>query len=380
MIQQILIFGESWNIYYETYYKPYADKINESISSLQINVLNKLFNSDDIEKLIEEFTFETKRSGNGEILFSVDSFDNFRSLSFSNKYGINSSGYGYIKLKDESNASRYLSDILFKKHEYNNLYQHFNSDLIKIPSAAALTSSLFDSRKDATMVFWTKIPSGEYYNDHGIFSIINEQTSEEIYFQDDEFGSITRTNNNFSIPFRNDDIKNNTDEWIMWSIKFDNHNQNKLGIQVTVYNYDELGNLNSHSLNNSIFTIKNPEENKDYFNKLSDEFFDNPNLKFGYNYKISANELTKNEEFFNGRIRNLIIFRGHLTSEEERSLFNKGIVGNYTWNYQYDEDKVKEIKTDADSIFFLGMIGVYDCPNVLIQNCLINFNGKTYNI
>ena len=186
-------FSESWTIYYEQYYKPYADKLRFGINELQNEVIDKLFNNQDIEQLIHNFTFEIRKSGTGGVSFTVDTKDNFKSLNFINKYNENDSGFGYIKLNDNGIASKYISDILLGKHQYTNLYQHFNIDQIEIPSAAILTSSLFDSTKDATMVFWTKIPSGETYNDNGLFSIKNEKTGEEIYFEDDEFGCITKS-------------------------------------------------------------------------------------------------------------------------------------------------------------------------------------------
>ena len=166
----------------------------------------------------------------------------------------------------------------------------------------------------------------------------------------------------------------------MWSVKFDNFNKDKLGMQVTAYGYDDEGHVTNYDMNNSLFNIKNPEKNTDYINKLSEDFFKSPNFRFGYLYKNSYNELQKNEQFFNGRIRNLMFFKGHLTPNEERSLFKKGIVGNYTWNFQYDEEQVKNLINDTNSTFFLGMVGIYDCANVLVQNCLIKFNGKIYNL
>lgn len=367
----------AWAIYYENYYKVYADNLKAAIDSLQESIINKLFKTSDIEKLIDEFSFEIQKSGNGSVSFSVDKKDYFNSLQFTNKFNQNDSGYGYIKLKDGGGASDYLAKFLFGKNEYKELSQQFN--LSEIPSGATATSGLFDSKKDATMVFWTKIPDGSTYNDDGLFSFSNDESNESFYFEDDDAGFISKTNFSQQIQFRNDSIKNKTNEWIMWSIKFDNHNSNKLGLHVTVYGYDKEK-ISVNEINNSVFSISRPEMNLDYITRMSEDFFNNSVFRVGYSYKKSYNQLQKNENFFNGRIRNLMFFKGHLSQKEERGLFKKGILSNYTWNINYDEDQLYQISSDTNSIFFLGLVGIYDCSNVLIQNCLTSFSGKIYNL
>ena len=75
-----------------------------------------------------------------------------------------------------------------------------------------------------------------------------------------------------------------------------------------------------------------------------------------------------------------MFFKGHLTSKEERGLFKKGILSNYTWNFEYDENQLNELISNTESSFFLGMVGIYDCNDVMVQNCLTNFSGKIYNL
>ena len=369
--------ADAWSIYYENYYKTYANNLKQSIDSLQENVIDKLFKSSDVDRLTDEFAFEIQKSGNGSVSFSTDAKDGFNSILFTNKFNQNDSGYGYIKLKEKTGSSNYLAKLLFGKNEYKELSQQFT--ISEIPSGAELTSSLFDSKKDATMVFWTKISSGKTYNDDGIFSFSNDRSNESFYFEDDDAGFISKSNLIQQIQFRNDSIKNKTDEWIMWSIKFDNHNSNKLGLHVTVYGSDDKK-ISVNELNNSIFTISHPQTNLDYITRMTEEFFNNSVFRVGYSYKKSYNQLQKNENFFNGRLRNLMFFKGHLTQKEERGLFKKGILSNYTWNFNYDEDQLYQIASDTNSMFFLGLVGIYDCNNVLVQNCLTNFSGKIYNL
>lgn len=368
---------DAWSIYYENYYKMYADNLNNAISSLQENVIDKLFKSSDLNQLTDDFAFEIQKSGNGNVSFSKDINDEFKSILFENKFNQSDSGYAYIKLKEKTNASNYISNLLFGINDYKDLSQQFN--ITEIPSGSELTSSLFDSKKDATMVFWTKIGSNKTYNDDGLFSISNDKSNEAFYFEDDDAGFISKTNLIQQIQFRNDSIKNKTDEWIMWSIKFDNHNTGKLGLHITVYGYDN-NKISVNELNNSVFSISYPNLNFDYITRMTDDFFKNSVFRFGYSYKKSYNQLQKNEQFYNGRLRNLIFFKGHLTQKEERGLFKKGILSNYTWNFDYDDDQLYQITSETNSIFFLGLVGIYDCGNVLIQNCLTNFGGKIYNL
>ena len=268
----------NWLIYYETYYKNYADALANAIESLHKKIIDKLFNSDDVKKLKNEFTFEITKSGNGNVLFldpDDSSGDLFQSIKFENNLNETGSGYGYLKLKDDSVANDYLSKLLFKKNDYNSLMQQF--DITEIPPSSDLTSSLFDSKKDATMVFWTKI-SGSF-NDNGLFSFSNDSSNETFYFEVEKAGFISKTNFTQQIEFRIDQLKDLDNNWIMWSIKFDNHNENKLGLHVTAYGYDK-NNLSICELNNSIFSISNPNNNLDYIVRMTDDFFNNSLFSF----------------------------------------------------------------------------------------------------
>lgn len=376
--------------FYQRFFENTFSELSSSIFLFKKNVVNNVYQVND-DQLKETFSFKQKIYGYGGVSFKRAKGDNFKSLCFKSSKQKGNQGYGSISI-DYSNDSTETSNIkqesmnflincLFNKNHWNDINESFynldeNNKEIKNPS------SFFTSKNDSTIVFWTNSLSS--YNDHGIFNFCSksnksEKTDNEIYLKADLFGS---SSSSYPIEINNEGFRRENDNWLMWSIQFDNEQSSIIKVKGTIYFKDkETNELRTYSLNNFIYKIDKPDE-YDYIIKNDNDirnYLEKPSFEIGHIFTLNSISENSYDHFgFNGYMRNFMIFKGHLTAAEERSLFKRGILSNYVWGTNYNKSKVEELSTETNDTFFLGLVGIYDCTNVIIQNCLTKFNGKTY--
>lgn len=104
--------------------------------------------------------------------------------------------------------------------------------------------------------------------------------------------------------------------------------------------------------------------------------FDNFTINIGFSKEPSVN--SSNTYYYDGYFRNLTFFKGHLTANEEASLFRLGILNDYEWHSDYEDEQLKELINSGE--FFLGLVSIYDSNNINIINCESKYDGTTYKI
>ena len=122
-------------------------------------------------------------------------------------------------------------------------------------------------------------------------------------------------------------------------------------------------------------SVSSNEEFDQVFNAYESQF-DNFTINIGYSEEPTANGI--NKAYYDGYFRNLTFFKGHLTSKEETALFRLGILNNYEWTSDYENEQLAELINNGT--FFLGLVSIYDSNNINIINCETKYDGITYKI
>ena len=242
------------------------------------------------------------------------------------------------------------------------------------------------------MIFWTY----GITQDSPLFSIsyIEKDDSENLVNEYELFSNVNKYGSISNGFYRQkylleDQLNNYLSSWIMWSIQFDNYsyeNKNRvrnipnIGMNINAYVKDsqEIKKIN---LNISKISLNETANNLEYipnsFYNISSYLDENVLLNFGYSYQPNQDEHSVSS-YFNGKLRNIMFFKGHLTEFEEVGLFNYGISNKFIFETQNDLKMFNELIKNEK--FFLGLVGIYDCSNVIVQNCLTKFNGKLFKI
>lgn len=410
------------------------NSLTYALSGLDYNVIQKII-ANDFDDLKEDMAFNINEGSLKfkNILPILDTSDDYvksnhsdgsvDALSFS--YNINTGKSTYLTLK--SKYGKQIGKLLFESNYWDTLKQKFIGTL---PSYL----KMYDSKWDSTLVFWTKFnPS----TDTDRIAILSFMSGKDRDFKfsirphsyasilkgdgedGDEFGNISSSElKNPIFGTDNSKVKDRY-SWVMWSIKFDNSTRyfengddntpdfkHYIGLNVSTYTFEmSKASINSfnvvkHNLNiepmndltetqvDSITKFKTPNYVWEPFisNPLSgisgiseeeyDDQFENFTINIGFSKEPTAN--STNSYYYDGYFRNLTLFRGHLTTYEEQALFRLGILNDYDWSSDYDDDQLKEMINNGE--FFLGLVSIYDSNNINIINCESKFNGNTYKI
>ena len=405
------------------------DSIASALTDINDNVLVK-FVTKTFNTIKEDLTFEV---GNGDLKFKnvlpiKKTSDDFIKSNHSNgsidaiqfSYDINSKQYNYLTLN--SKYGNQLGKLLFDSNHWENLKQKI-SENSKI--------KMFDSKWDSTLVFWTKFNSSTDTDRTAILSFTSG-TDKRFRFSIKPFSyaSISMSDENggdssgnlSSAELKNSILGNGevkSDDrysWVMWSIKFDNSTKYKyeenidnnifrhlFGLNVTTYTFEKFDNINGYNIvkhnlnvipmddtifNNEINDLKesnyiwepfigNPLlSGSDLSYDKYDSQFDNFIINIGYSKEPSIDGF--NTYNYDGYFRNLTFFKGHLSSNEEISLFKLGILNNYEWPSDYENEQLSELIKNGT--FFLGLVSIYDSNNINIINCESKYDGITYKI
>ena len=385
----------------------YFNSLQYSLSGIELNVINQMTDI-QVDNLSSYFSFNTFGSNiNYEhILPLKDSSDDYLKTNYfdSSVDAVtmnyeDSNEIGYLTTQRNEQV-QFLGRLLFSEsNKWNNLKQKF------IETSKKQYSHLYDSQFGVTLTFWTKYNvntdidkvafiSFMLGNDEFKLSIKPYSISSNSFEDNDQIDSIDllADNNNHNV---------NRNAWTMWSIKIDNSSKNdenlsstfknKIGFGVSTYTFKSNP---SASLNYSV--IKHDKNinllNDDPVDLISgnyisepfdssfinEEEYYNPFENFVINIGYSKEPVANNENvyYYNGHIRNLILFKGHLSPKEEEALFKLGILNHYDWPTVYDSDELTKLIENGN--FFLGLVSIYDSNNINIINCNSKYDGNTY--
>ena len=404
-----------------------------ALSGLSENVVKKIVTSnfdtleDDLSFTINEgiSTFKNVipiKNTSDDFIKSNHSDGSVDAVQFS--YNLNSGKSSYLSLS--SKYGKQLGKLLFESNYWGNLKQKFLGDL---PNHLRM----FNSKWDSTIVFWTKF-NYSTDTDRVVILSFSSGTNQKFRFsiKPHSYASISMNNSDDGDSIGNlssAELKNpifGTDttkiddrySWVMWSIKFDNSTKyfekglddgpdfrHYNGLNVTTYTFEPSNNvigynIVKHDLNvkpmndddasslGEIINFKEPnyvwepfESNPlSGFPTISNEYyedqFDDFTINIGYSKEPSING--NNSYYYDGYFRNLTFFKGHLTSYEETALFRLGILNNYEWSSDYENEQLTELINNGT--FFLGLVSIYDSNNINIINCESKYDGITYKI
>lgn len=304
--------------------------------------------------------------------------------------------YGRLKLQSNS-ITNILLKLMFESKEWTDIPQKYSA-------TEANSSYMLNSKYDTTLVFWTKFNSTVDRDRTAFFSILSDSGEFKFSFKLGSITTISKANSsdNYYEDYGQIDSRtlnqiNDNYAWVMWSVKFDNSSKyyksapgyaKKLGISINAYTFEKDGDsfkIITHDIKDfnadmpsgnyiwEPFTSKNQnatiEESEIYENQ-----FMNNIIYFGYSLEDGINR--QSEFLYDGYIRNILLFKGHLTKNEERALAKAGIINEYSFLDIYTSDYMKMLVNSNK--FFLGQVGIYDTSNINIINCTNKYNGNTY--
>jgi hypothetical protein len=267
-----------------------------------------------------------------------------------------------------TNNNNYLSALYLSSSISNNQYAYLSLRNNEVGSRL-LKNTLFGSSTSASIFFWSKIDIDSYNSlsfpsffkfDVDDSSLIINPIMVSSNFGSDSKSLISETAiNNIYNVYKND--------WLLYELQLNNisgdniDNYQKLNIDLYVHT------KNNNILSSTPLTYENKPVSislKDDSTLISGNTFD---MTFGY--PIESN-------YYNGYLRNLLIFDDRLTDDEKLGLFNAGIQPLY--NFKNNSlDTLNLIKKPG---FYLGLIGSYDNLDININNCVLRYNGKSYEI
>ena len=409
------------------------NSLTYALSGLNVNVIQKIV-SDDFDTIEDDLAFSISeglsnfknvpsiKNTSDDYIKSNHSDGSVDAIKFS--YNINSGKSNYLTLNSKYGSQ--LGKLLFDSNYWGNLKQKFLGDL---PNHLRM----FNSQWDSTLVFWTKFNSSTDTDRVAILSFTSGANNKfRFSIKPFSYASVSMNNDsegdsigNISSAelknpiFGNDDSKvGDRYSWVMWSIKFDNSTKyfekgendgpdfrHYIGLNVTTYTFEENNNINGynivrHNLNvipmdddtsessMDITRFKEPDYVWEPFESnplsgitgISSEYynsqFDNFSINIGFSKEPSING--SNTYYYDGFFRNLTFFKGHLTSYEESALFRLGILNNYEWTSDYENEQLAELINTGT--FFLGLVSIYDSNNINIINCESKYDGITYKI
>lgn len=419
---------EAYNEFISNFKIPaFFKSIEYALSSIQINVIDEIVYN-NMDNLSGDLSFSQvgqmvkfshiKPLSNSSDDFvesnysdgSVDSLD----LSYDNL----TSKYGYLTLSN-NRYLQHLGALIFNSNHWSDITQKSSTNLNSL-------SPMFDSTYDVTLTFWTKYRSSTDLDQVSLISF--RAGSDEFKFSikpksfssisknqnpdvgDDSYGSIDSSDivQDVDSSLQGDEKYFDRNAWTLWSIKFDNTSRSRftgsqsgepdfrhlIGLNVTTYTFKEdltgksysgyniiKHNLNQVSMDDKTedFTIGADKFKANYVwepfeDSKESSGFENFTINIGYSKEPTANN--ENIYYFNGFIRNLTLFKGHLTSNEEEALFRLGILNDYEWPTEYETDELRKLIQSGK--FFFGLVSVYDSNNINIINCNSKYNGNTY--
>lgn len=378
LISNDLVFDENntLDIYKEQYFNQGKNYILSGYIAIQDEILSMLFEG-------KHFTESMEFSTNGNVI-SNKIIDNVYNSNIKTNYSdgsvkayelgkniSNNIENGYFSIQNEYSAL--ITKLIFEHKIWNNLRNKFESQNYQ--------TELNDSRYDTTICFWRKhigksMDEVTYlsfkFNDDSYCNFIIKGYSAESYHSDDKT----------TLSFLTDDLYTKyKSDWQFWSIRVSNQFlentesdlSGKIGIICDVY----VNELEDGEYKIKKFTLTGESENDVYMltSPLAGEnsnLFENSKIYLGYsNFKEGSNE---NKNYFNGYIRNFMLFAGHLTDNECRGIFNAGIQQSYNFTNDFVNEDLFKLFNSKN--FFIGLIGVYNVSNINILNCVMKYNGK----
>ena len=402
---------------------------------IDLNIKNKILNN-QLDNIDEYFSFSSvgKALPTFKYVYPENEYtsDNYVKTNFSNgcvnaiklSHDLLNEKYNYLSLQSE--YTKFLGKLLFESNEWENIKQKFSSNLSN-------EFYLLNSQYDVTITFWTKFTNASDIDKMSILSFLTGvDVNSKFSINPVSYSSVNYSNNSdnetadsfgnyesklVSGLFANDFKDRNS--WVMWSVKIDNtsryrkrakkENQfedfkNYIGLNVTTYIYETVNNneLKVKRTNSNFYAIS---ENEKYtlndfdlkkYDYVWEPFKTNPfiddlsemtqqdydsqfnDFKINIGYSQESAGLSINRYYYNGYLRNLTFFKGHLTAAEEEGLFKLGILNDYDWPSEYDRAELSKLINSGR--FFLGLISVYNSNNINILNCDLKYNGNTYKI
>ena len=253
-----------------------------------------------------------------------------------------------------------------------------------------LSSSLFSENVSGTICFWSKLDDDDNNTD---ITKSNNSTSNIGFFEfkfDNDFkliinpsligtyqigldetiisGSAHDLLDINQINFGNAlyEVKN---DWTFWEINFNTTkiaSDKEIGVKMTMYY------KNNEGIISGICLTKTDNSESEYiyvdFNIENKKQFE---LTFGKNSNSNTNY------YYNGYLRNLLFFNSSLTNDEINGFFKEGIQPLYDFKEKYNTT-VSDLLESGQ--FFLGLIGSYNNLDININNCVLRYNGKSYEI
>lgn len=429
--------NEAYEAFLENYKVTAAfNSLTYALSGIEVNIIEKII-SNNFEDLYNDMTL--KNIGENPTYKNVhrikSTSDDFIKSNYVDGsvdslyfiYDLYKNRTNYLSLKTK--YSNVIGKLLLESNHWTDIKQKFAGSLPTF-------SPMYDSQYDTTLVFWSKFNSSTDIDSIAFLSFTSGSNNEfkfslrpysystisydENTTDNDRIGNIDSSTLLLSkVIGENNNKLPDVNSWIMWSIKIDNTSRylfrgenntvdfrNLVGLNVTAYTFkisdksslgyeivrhdlnlkpmndktDTLSGLNEYKENNYVYYpfIEDPSkinENNLYQDEYDNQFNDF-SINIGYSKEPNANG--SNSYYYDGFIRNLMLFKGHLTYIEEESLFRLGILNNYIWPSEYENDEL--IKLINSGAFFLGLVSIYDSNNINIINCDSIYNGSTYKI
>lgn len=370
--------------YKKQYYNEIYDNLLKCHDFIRDEIIASLFSSYNFERRL---SFETHGNVSKDVTLKYGVNSNIQTNYYdgsckSIKLETNENGLenGYLELNDPYLSG--LFNLIFNRKYWNELKNRYDNNLYN--------STMFDSRYGTTICFWTKNESFSFDNiTYLSFRFNDNEEIDEVCnfrFKGYSVESVYKNEENENIGSSIDyNVSNliigNRNNWMFWCIRIDNEKldsidslKGKMCITCEVYVNEYNGTRYEMKKYSLIEYSNNSYIQSPILNKVNP--FENAKLYLGYsNFKSSLNI---NKDYFNGYIRNFMIFAGHLTSSECFALFKNGLQSNYNFISEYNESNAINLFKSGD--FFVGLIGSYNVSNINILNCVMKYNGKYLNL
>lgn len=372
-------------IYKKQYYNEIYNNIEKCHDFIKDEIIASLFGTYNFERRL---SFTTRGNVSKEVNIDGGLNNNIQTnyydgsckaikLEASDNFNEN----GYLELGDSYLSG--LFNLLFKEKHWPELKNRFDTTIAAVPT-------LFDSTYGLTICFWTKNESFSFDNTSYLsFKFSNDDGIDDICyfrFKGHSVESISKNESGetgSSIEYNIDQLNlNNKNNWMFWCIRIDNEKVNSIGslngkmfLTCTVYANERNGELYEMKKYNLIGNnISNSSITSPILNKTNP--FKEVKMYLGYsNFRSSTNI---NKDYFNGYLRNFMIYAGHLTDSECIALFKNGLQSDYNFTSEYNESNAIQLFETGD--FFIGLIGSYNVSNINILNCVMKYNGKYLNL